>query len=254
MVVGAAQGLGAEFCRQLAARGLNLVMVALDDDELLTLASRLESEHGVRVRTVAGDVTRAEVLARLAAATTGLEVGLLVHNAALASRTPFLDTPIDVHLAAVRLNVTVPLRLIDRFVPAMTRRGRGGVILLGSLAGLHGTPLLATYSATKAFIVTLAEALWDEWRPSGVDVIALIPGPTDTPGYRASAPRRTRFTPPPMPPTPVVTAALAAIGTRPWTIAGRTNRFTGFLLTRVLPRRVAVRLTGRTMRTMFGPR
>jgi len=252
VVVGAAQGLGAEFCRQLAARGLSLVMVALEHDELLLLASRLESEHGVRIRTIAGDVTRPEVLDRLAAATEGLEVGLLVHNAALASRTPFLDTPLATHLAAVRLNVTVPLRLIDRVVPAMARRGRGGVILLGSLAGLHGTPLLATYSATKAFTVTLAEALWDEWRPSGVDVTALIPGPTDTPGYRAAAPRRTRLTPRPMLPEPVVAAALTAIGTRPWTIAGGTNRFTGFLLARVLPRRVAVRLTGRAMRAMFG--
>src|SRR2546422_350907 len=119
VVVGAAQGIGAEFCRQLAARGFNLVMVALEDDELRA-------------------------------------------------------------------------------------RGRGGLILLSSMSALQGSPMVATYAATKAFTLNLAESLWDEWRPSGVDVTAVVPGPTDTPGYRASAPRPSRWTPTLMPVEPVV--------------------------------------------------
>jgi short-subunit dehydrogenase len=120
------------------------------------------------------------------------------------------------------------------------------------MSGLHGTPLLATYAATKAFLLNLAESLWAEWRPSGVDITALVPGATDTPGYRASAPRSARLSPKPMPVAPVVDAALAALGARPWTIPGRTNRISGLVLSRLLPRRVTVRVMGATMRAMFG--
>jgi short-subunit dehydrogenase len=196
---------------------------------------------------VVGDIST--VFDELVAATEDLEVGLLVHNAALSVRGPWLATPLERHLHMVDVNVSAPLRLIEHFVPAMAARGRGGVILLGSMAGLHGTPLLATYAATKAFTINLAESLWAEWRPSGVDITAVVPGAVDTPGYRASAPR-TRIAP--MPAGPVVAAALRALGRRPWVIPGATNAFAGLVLSRVLPRRLGVRLMGRTMRAMYG--
>lgn len=251
VIVGAAQGIGAEFARQLAAGGLHLVLIALEPDELRVLAGRLERDHGVQTRVLVGDITEPVVLSQLRALTDGLEVGLLVYNAGLAVRGPFLDAPHERHLATIELNVVGPLRLIDAFVPPMAGRGRGGVVLLSSMSGLHGTPLLASYAATKAFLLNLAESLWEEWRPSGVDITALVPGPTDTPGYRASAPRSTWLTPKPMPVQPVVAAALAALGSRPWTIPGHTNRFSGLLLARVLPRRVTVRLMGRVMRALW---
>jgi uncharacterized protein len=192
------------------------------------------------------------VLSQLDAVTDDLEVGLLVYNAALAVRGPWLDTGLDGHLATVELNILGPLRLLDRFAPGMAGRGRGGVILVSSMSGLHGSPLLATYAASKAFLLNLAESLWDEWRRSGVDITALVPGATDTPGYRASAPRATRWSPKPMPVAPVVAAALDALGARPWTIPGRTNRISGLVLSRLLPRRVTVRVMGATMRAMYG--
>ena len=248
VVVGAAQGIGAEFCRRLAAHGLNLVMVALEDAELHGLAGSLESEHQVQTRTVLGDITDPAVLARLSEVTETLEIGLLVYNAGLAVMAEWLETPVERHLAMIDVNVRGPLRLIAHFVPAMAARGRGGVILLGSMSGLQGTPLLATYAATKAFTLNLAESLWAEWRPRGVDVTAVVPGSTDTPGYRASAPRTSRA---PMPVGPVVTAALDALGHRPWVIPGRANKISGWLLS-LLPRRLAVRVMDRTMHTMFG--
>ena len=114
--------------------------------------------------------------------------------------------------------------------------------------------MVATYAATKAFTLNLAESLWDEWRSAGVDVTALVPGPTDTPGFRASAPRPTRGTPTPMSVEPVVREALAALGTRPWVIPGRMNKILGFTFSRVIPRRRAVGFMGRTMRAMYGKR
>jgi short-subunit dehydrogenase len=251
VVIGAAQGIGAEFGRQLAARGLHLVLVALEED-LHKFAAELERDHGVLTQVIVGDITDPVTLSQLDTVTEKLEIGLLVYNAGLAVRGPWLDTRLERHLAMVDVNVRGPLRLIDWFVPAMASRGRGGVILLSSMSGLHGTPLLATYAASKAFLLNLAESLWEEWRPSGVDITALVPGSTDTPGYRASSPRATRLSPKPMPVTPVVAAALAALGARPWTIPGRTNRISGLVLSRLLPRRVTVRVMGATMRAMFG--
>jgi hypothetical protein len=254
IVVGAALGIGAEFCSQLAARSLNLVMIALEDEELRALARKLEETRHIETRALVGDITSADVLAQLEAETKGLDVGLLVYNAALSSTAAWLDTPIDRHLAMVAVNVRGPLTLMDRYVPAMVERGRGGVILLSSMSALQGTPLVATYAATKAFTMNLAESLWDEWRPLGVDVTALIPGPTDTPAFRASAPRPTRATPTPMPVEPVVAEALSALGSRPWVVPGRMNKILGFAFSRVLPRRRAIGFMGRTMRAMYGKR
>jgi hypothetical protein len=249
VVVGAAQGIGAEFCRQLAAYGINLVMVALEDAELRSLARDLEREHGVATRTVPGDITEPVVLARLDETTAALEVGLLVYNAGLAVLAEWLATPVERHLAMIEVNVRGPLRLIGRFAPAMAARGRGGVVLLSSMSGLQGTPLLATYAATKAFTLNLAESLWAEWRPRGVDVTAVVAGSTDTPGYRASAPRTTRA---PMPVRPVVAAALRALGRRPWVIPGRANKISGVVLA-LLPRRLVIGFMSRTMHAMYFP-
>jgi short-subunit dehydrogenase len=252
VVVGAGQGLGAEFCRQLAAAGLHLVMVALEDGELRELAESLEVRHGTATRVVVGDITADDVLERLDEATQDLEIGLLVYNAALAIRALWLEVPLERQLAVVDLNVRGPLTLLDRYVPAMVARKRGGVILLSSMSALQGSPLVATYAASKAFTLNLVESLWDEWRRLGVDITALVPGPTDTPGYRASAPRRTKVKP--MPVEPAVAAALGALGSRPWVIPGRTNKIAGLLFGRLLPRRVAIAFMGATMRAMYGGR
>lgn len=252
VVVGAAQGIGAEFCRRLAARELHLVMVALEDEELHALARDLEAAHGIETRVIVGDITSREVAERLEEATRGSEVGLLVCNAALSSTAAWLDTPLERHLAMIDVNIRAPLTLIDRFVRPMAERGRGGLILLSSMSALQGSPMVATYAATKAFTLSLAESLWDELLRSGVDVLAVVPGPTDTPGFRASAPRPTRFTPTPMSVEPVVAEALAALGSRPWVVPGRANKILGYVFSRVLPRRPAIRFMGRTMRAMYG--
>lgn len=250
VVVGAGQGIGAEFCRQLAARGLNLVVVALEDDELRSLAASLT----VETRVVVGDIMAPDVLRSVAEATQSLDVGLLVYNAALSTTEAWLDTPIERHLAIVDVNVRGPLILMDHFVRPMITRGRGGVILLSSMSALQGSPMVATYAATKAFTLNLAESLWDEWRRGGVDVTALVPGPTDTPGFRSSAPRPTRGTPEPMPVEPVVAEALAALGSRPSVIPGRMNKILGVTMSRLVPRHRAVAFMGRTMRAMYGKR
>ncbi|WP_063001403.1 SDR family NAD(P)-dependent oxidoreductase [Nocardia mikamii] len=251
LVVGAALGLGAEFCRQLAERGLNLVMVALEKDELDTLATDLADRYGIRTQTVTGDVTAPEVLESVALLVDDVELGLVVYNAGLSVCGMWLDTPLERHLKTIDINVTTMMTVLHRFVPPMIDRGRGGVVLLSSMSGLLGTPMYASYAGTKALTLNLAESLWDEWRPHGVDVVAVVPGPTDTPGYRADQPRTIRNSPKVMPVAPVVAAGLAALGRQPSVIPGRANRFNGTLLSRILPRKKAVALMGKSMREMY---
>ncbi|MDX1510705.1 MAG: SDR family NAD(P)-dependent oxidoreductase [Nitriliruptorales bacterium] len=251
VVAGAGVGLGAEFCRQIAAMGNNLVMVALETDELADLAAELEAEHGISTIALTADLGTRKGLKEVITATADLDVGLLVYNAGLSATAPFLDTPLSRHLAMVDVNVRGPLTLLDAFLPAMVERQRGGVILLSSMSSLTGTPLVSTYAATKAFTRHLAETLWEELAPHGIHVTAVLPPQTDTPGYRASNPRPTKLTANAMPVGPVVAEAIGALGKRPTVIPGGANRVAGALMERVLPRRTAVRFMGRIMRAMY---
>ncbi len=251
LVVGAAVGLGAEFSRQLAERGLNLIMVALEKDELDTLATDVAQRHGVRTHAITGDITDAEVLESVARLVGDVELGMIVYNAGLSVCGRWLDTPLERHRKVIDINVTAMMTVLHRFVPPMIERGRGGVVLLSSMSGLLGTPMYGSYAGTKALTLNLAETLWDEWRPHGVDVVAVIPGPTDTPGYRADAPRQIRRSPKVLPVGPVVAEGLAALGKQPSVIPGRANRFSGLLLSRWLPRKKAVGIMGETMREIY---
>ncbi|MGV9414012.1 SDR family NAD(P)-dependent oxidoreductase [Nocardia sp. NPDC003693] len=254
LVVGAAIGLGAEFSRQLAAQGVDLILVSLEDDELAALAKELEAAHGIRAQTVAGDITAPETLDRIELCAAGTEIGLVVYNAGLSICGEWLDTPLESHLKVLDVNVTGMYRVVHRYAAPMLERGRGGVILLSSMSGLLGTPMYASYASTKALTLHLAETLWEEWRSKGVDITAVIPGATETPGYRKDNPRDNRSTPDVMPVGPVVAAGLNALGKRPSVIPGRLNKFSGTLLTRLLPRRTAIGIMGRSMRSTYGGR
>ena len=251
VVIGAAQGLGAEFSRQIAELGVSVVMVALEDDELGALGGALRSRYGVETRTVVGDITARETQDQLVSVTSQLGVGLVVYNAGLAVRGLWLDTSSSDHMRMIETNVRSPVLILREFVPAMAARGRGGIVLLSSMSGLQGSPVLATYAATKAYTLNLALSLWDEFRPLGIDVTALVPGATDTPGFRESSPRTNRLTPKPMRVEPVVKAALEALGSRPAVVAGATNKAASVLFSRMLPRRISTIFMGRTMRSMY---
>ena len=251
LVACASQGLGAEFARQLAARGLDLVLVAETSDPLEDLAGKLTATYGVEIRVCVLDLGDPGLLKDIRAATRGLEIGLLVYNAAHSLVGSFLDQSIEDKLKTLEVNCRGPLLLADEFGRVMAARGRGGVLLLSSLAGFQGTPLVAAYAATKAFNLVLGEALWDEWRDNVVDVLASCPGATRTPGWERSRPKRGRSVPPLMEVEPVVEQALAALGRRPSAIAGRANRLSAFALRHLLSRRSAVRTMGRAMRSQY---
>lgn len=242
LVAGAAVGLGAEYARQLAARGCSLVLIDRDAEPLAATADAIRAAHPIEVRTLALDLARADVAAAVLAATADVEVGLLVYNAAISVISPYLDmAPADVQ-AMLDVNCRAPLLLTHALVPAMVSRGRGGVVLMSSMAGTCGAAQLTVYSGTKAFALVFADALWAELRGKGVDVLTVQPGQTRTPGWQASQPPELRGPGPHvMEPEQVVTEALDALGVEPTLIPGDLNRQSAQLLAS-LPRRQAIEL------------
>jgi short-subunit dehydrogenase len=254
VVAGASEGIGAAFAHALAARGLNLVLVARRAAPLEALAADIVSQHGVGTRALALDLARPESVAALLSALRDLEVGLLVWNAASSMIGPFLEQPLDGHLRELEVNCRSPLTLVHGLGAAMVARRRGGIILMASLSGMQGTALVAHYAATKAWNRVLAEGLWWELGKHGVDVLASVAGATDTPGYRASEPAGEKASKVPvMRPEAVVAETLDALGRTPSLVTGWRNRWAAALLVRLLPRRVAVRIMGTTMDSLYGP-
>ena len=248
LVAGASAGLGEAFARRLAARGLHLLLLARRAGPLEALAAELRARHGVEVRTAACDLARADLLEVVTPLCAGAEVGLLVYNAAASAIGPFLDQPLPAQLAVLDVNCRAPLLLAHALGGPMARRGRGGLLLMASVAGGQGNPWLASYAASKAFDIVLAEGLWGELRERGVDVLAARAGATRTPGFAASRPRGRV---PLMEAGEVADQALAALGRGPTVVTGALNKLAAFLFTRVLPRRAAIGVMGRATRRLY---
>lgn len=193
VIAGGSEGVGAEFARQVARAGLNLVLIARKPEPLAQTASDCRG-LGVEVRELALDLLAAEALSRIEHVTADIEVGLLIYNAgANTVRAPFLDAPMEDFQRVIDLNVTAMLALVQHFARPMRERCRGGVLLVGSMAGTHGSAGQSIYTGVKAFGRLFAESLWLELREYGVDVLELVLGVTRTPameraGLNFSAP------------------------------------------------------------------
>ena len=255
VVAGASRGIGSEFARQIAAKGLAIVAVARRSASLEAVADELRREYSVEVRTLSLDLADADAARRIADATAGLDVGLVVYNAAYSPIGAFLELELEDQVRALDVNCRTALGVAHHFGRLLSVRGGGGMILMSSMSARQGSPGIATYAATKAFGLVLGEGLWDELRSRGVDVLAFCAGATRTPNYEASKPRPLgRFAPQVMEPGAVARDALAQLGAGPSAVAGRGNRFGNFIMGRLLSRRRAVELMGRTTRSMYGPR
>jgi uncharacterized protein len=243
VVAGASEGLGAAFAEALAARGLDLVLLARRGALLAELAARISEKHRVTVKAVSTDLADREFVEALRVATEGLDVGLAVYNAAYSFTAPLLDRPLADALRVVDVNVAGPLRLLHALVPAMRARRRGGVVLMASIAGCQGAPGLAAYAASKAFGIVLGESLWAELRPEGIDVVTVCAGAVRTPGYGAAS---TKEAPGTLDAAVVAEQALDALGHGPTVVPGALNKLALFLMRRVLTRAGAVGLMQRS--------
>ena len=186
MIAGASAGIGRAFCQSLAKRGLHLVLIARTEEPLAMLSEELKEKCHIETLPLSLDLSTSGAVERVGAATAGLDVGLVVYNAALADTGPFLDRQPEMLTRLVATNCTGPLLLCRYFGKKMAERGKGGLILMSSMSGFQGTPYVAAYGASKAFNLVLAEGLWYELKRANVDVLACCPGPTGTPGFNNS--------------------------------------------------------------------
>lgn len=181
LIAGGSEGVGAEFARQLAEDGFNLVLVARRPEPLEATAASVR-ELGVEVRTVAADLTQPASIDAIIAAIADVEVGLFIYNAGANSygRT-FTDGELPGFMGVIDLNITAMLALTHHCARPMKARRRGAIVLVGSLAGYVGTSTEGIYGGVKAFGRIFAEGLWAELRDHDVDVLELVLGVTRTP-------------------------------------------------------------------------
>ncbi|OBI16318.1 hypothetical protein A5712_26880 [Mycobacterium sp. E2327] len=245
LVTGASDGIGRAIADELARRGLNLVLAARNQARLEAIARELNAATGVETLVVAADLADANGAEAVADATRNIDVGLVVLAAGFGTVGPFTDLALAPELEMIAVNITAVTALAHAFTPRLTRRASGGIVLFGSIVGWQGVPGQATYSATKSYVQSFAEALHGELKPQGVDVISVAPGPVHTGfGARAGMTMNSATTP-----DVVATATLSALGRRTTVVPGLQAKFlTASLMP--LPRRLRSEILANVIRRM----
>ncbi|NGY04016.1 SDR family NAD(P)-dependent oxidoreductase [Solimonas terrae] len=246
LVTGASSGIGRAFAECLAARGMDLVVVARRTQRLEELATQLRRKYTVNVTVCPADLARPDAAQTILDATAPLDVGLLVSNAGFGFKGAFDGGDPQAMADVLMVNCHTPMLLARGFVPRLRQRGRGGILFTSSVEGLIGCPYSATYAASKAFVNSLGEALWAELAADGISVLTLCPGATDTeaPRLQGIDPATLRHL---MSPEVVAALALDQIDNGPIYIPSEHYRASfGQLL--AMPRRDALLAMARSMK------
>jgi len=226
LITGASSGIGKEFAVQLANKGLNLVLVARRKNRLDDLALKLESQYKIKVRKIELDLLAENASKELITATNDLEIGLIVLSAGMEIHGDFIKNDLQKETDLVKLNTIIPMQLAHRFGEKMMKRKRGGILFVSSTFGHQSVPYFANYAATKAYILSIGQALNYEFKKSGVDVTVLSPGLTRTEmvdnmlgiNFRKMPIFEMRV-------TPVAKKAINSLGKKQATIPGSWNIF-----------------------------
>lgn len=246
LVTGASSGIGEAFAHLLAEAGIHLLIVARRSGTLKALAKELSEKHGVEVEALSLDLGQPDFLDSLLEGCDGKDIGLVVSNAGIAAKGAYVEMKPQELTRLLDVNCRAPMLLAQAFLPRLKQRGRGGFLITGSLEGFQGYPYSVPYAATKAFVHSLGEGLWGELRGSGVDVLVLAPGATDTELLPLTGMDVRDM------PTGVMSArAVALVGLKklqsgPTVIAGFVNRVMMGILG-LMPRRWAILAGGKGM-------
>jgi short-subunit dehydrogenase len=245
VVTGASEGIGRAFATELAAARFNLVLVARRGAVLEELAATLMRQNVIECDVIPLDLAEASSVATLISSAKQRDVGLLVAAAGFGASGPFLDNNINIELDMIDVNCRAVTALAHFYGAQFASRGSGGLVLMSSLLAFQGVPRSATYAATKAFIQTLAEGLRLELGQSGVDVLAVAPGPVAS-GFARRANMTMGLT---TQPKTIARGALAALGRRGTTRPGLLSKFLEASLA-PLPRTLRAQMMGRVMAGM----
>jgi len=247
VITGASSGIGAAFARELARRGYHLVLVARSEEKMAKLAVSVEEETGCRTRIVPLDLRMPASIPVLAEQTADLNVRMVINNAGFGTSGPFVDIDDDREADMIALNCTAVTRIARLYCRRMADGDGGAMIIVASTASMQPCPWFATYAATKVFDRFLAEALWFEMKPKGVDVLALNPGATATGFFDeagiAETPKGAHT------PELVVKTAMKALGKKPSVVVGAKNRMLAFF-GRFTPEKLLIRIAAAIMKQM----
>lgn len=256
LITGASTGIGAEFARQFAALGHDLVVVARSADRLDDLATQLRAAHRVNVTVIAMDLSLPAAAAELWERTNalGLSIDVLVNNAGVGTHSDVAAADPKRLEDEVALNCRTLVGTTAHYLPQMRANGRGTIINIASTAAFQPLPKMAVYGASKAFVLSFTEALWEEERRHGIRVLAVCPGLTDTPFFElageaaagaASGSAARAFT---RTPQQVVEHTMRALSSgKPSFVDGIANAFVARVITRLLPKRMVIALSGRLL-------
>ena len=245
IVTGASSGIGREMALRLAEAGLNLVLVARSQNVLEQMATDFGDRYAIAVKVLAVDLSMKSGTKTILEETQNLDIGLLVAAAGFGTSGAFLESPIEAEMEMLNVNCRSLLELTWHFGKRFMKRGNGGIVLMSSIVGFQGTPFAAHYAATKAYVQTLAEALYVELAPMGIDVIASAPGPTNS-GFADRAGMKLGMA---LSPKDVAQATLDALGTKPTILPGFISKLLTYSLA-FLPRWARVQIMGGVMRDM----
>lgn len=246
LVTGASSGIGAQFSVALAQRGFNLLIAARRLDRLQQQATDLSDQYGVQVEALQLDLSEDNFLPGLLAACANKELGLIVSNAGFGLKGLHHLNDADSMDQMLKVNCRAPMQICHALTPQLIKHGGGGIILTGSIEGFMGFPYSAAYAASKAFLHSLGDALWQELKPHHIDVLVLAPGSTNTEALSLQGiePENMRGL---MDPLEVANAALRSLGRKRILIAGLGNRLLVKLLG-WLPRKWSLAATEKGMR------
>ena len=246
MVTGASSGIGEQFARLLAARGFDLIITARTESKLQSLATELAQQFSVSVEVFVCDLSESEQVESLVSFSKEKPLGLIVSNAGFGAKGEFLEHDKQDMDAMYRTNCIAPSTLAYGLLPQLVKQQRGGVIFTGSIEGELIFPYSAPYSASKAFLHSLAGGLWYEMKPHDVDILLLAPGSTDT-----EAPIKQGISRDVMmgimQPEDVANQALEKLGSKPYFTPALQNRF--LVSMRHLPRAALLSMLGKGMKT-----
>jgi len=243
LITGASSGIGEAFAHILAARGMNLVLVARSEEKLRAMAQALSEQHAIRAEVVSADLCREGAAQEIYRQTLelGIPVDLLVNNAGFAVYDHFERIDPEQDHQQVMVNVSAVVDMAHAFLPDMVARGEGAVINVSSRGAFQPGAYFAVYAASKAFVLSFSEALWAEYRKRGIDVLALCPGPVDTNFFKVVG-RERRGLEAKASPESIVAVALKALEQRKSVvIPGWRIWLSSQIMSRLLPRAFVAR-------------
>ncbi len=245
LVTGASSGIGKALCKQLAAKGMDIILSGRNTATLLPLSDSLEEEYDITTEEVVADVSSIPEVYQLVETIRDIPIGLFVASAGFGTSGLFKDADLENEIKMLKVNSLALMMLTHFFARKFAEQKRGGIILMSSIVGFQGTPNAAHYGATKAYVQSLGEGLYHELKPYGVDVIAAAPGPVNT-GFAKVANMKMGNA---LSPEEVAPAIVKALGKRATVFPGKLTKLLVFGL-RTVPRWGKVRIMKMVMKGM----